>query len=231
MPKKIITLRHMEDKRHDHVAQFLDHSDVIQIYANPAHGVALPEFSDDFNALVIYGGIQSANDGKDRPYIAQELNWITKWISKGKPILGICLGAQLVAKCLGAQVERHPEGLTEVGFRKITPPSTGNGFLGDATHFYQWHNEGFTLPDQCELLAQGDDFPNQAFRYQSNIYGIQFHPEVTRPIMLSWLESGHHTLSNRGAHSAKRQRADEAQHGDAMGKWCRNFMRQWSKTW
>ncbi len=231
MSKKVITLRHMEDKRHDHVAQFLDQSDVIQIHTNPAHGVPLPENTDDLDALVIYGGIQSANDGNDRPYIAQELKWIANWLEKGKPILGICLGAQLIAKCLGGEVKRHPEGLIEVGFRQVKPPSTSDDFLGGARHFYQWHNEGFTLPDDCELLAQGEDFPNQAFRYRSNTYGLQFHPEVTRPVMLTWLNSAGYVLSNRGAHSLERQCADETRHGDAMGQWCWNFMEQWSKTW
>ena len=98
MTKKAVILRHMEEKRNDHVAQFLDQNGVEQTHVNPAHGTPLPASHGQFDALIIYGGIQSANDGPERPYISEELDWITSWLAAGKPVLGICLGAQLVAK-------------------------------------------------------------------------------------------------------------------------------------
>ena len=231
MPKKTINIRHMEEIRNDHIAQFLDKNNIEQLHVNPAHGVPLPADNKDYDAVIIYGGIQSANDGLDKPYITEELNWISDWLKSERPVLGICLGAQLLAKCLGGEVETHPEIVREVGFHEVTPTAQANGFLDAPMHFYQWHSEGFTLPDDCELLAQGSQFPNQAFRYQSNAYGIQFHPEITRAIMKTWLTAGSHLLSNSGAHCADQQIEDESFYGENMGHWCWNFMENWKKTW
>ena len=231
MPKKTINIRHMEEIRNDHVAQFLNKNNIEQLHVNPAHGVPLPADNKDYDAVIIYGGIQSANDGFDKPYITEELDWISDWLASGRPVLGICLGAQLLAKCLGGEVGTHPEHVCEVGFHEVTPTSQANGFLDAPMHFYQWHSEGFTLPDDCELLAEGSQFPNQAFRYQSNTYGIQFHPEITHSIMKTWLMAGSHLLSNSGAHCADQQIEDESFYGENMGRWCWNFMENWMKTW
>lgn len=232
MSKKVIILRHMQEKRDDHVAQFLDREQITQLHVNPAHGVPLPADSSGYDALIIYGGVQSANDGQDKPYIAEELDWLSDWIASGRPALGICLGAQLIAKTLGAKVAPHPEGIREIGFHKLQPTPESDGFLQAPAHFYQWHGEGFTLPDNCELLAKGEQFPNQAYRYRSNTYGLQFHPEVSRTVMQSWFASGGYALlSSPGAHSAERQLEDESKYGKDMKDWCRNFVENWAETW
>ena len=231
MSKKVILLRHMQEKRNDHVAHFLEGEQVEQLHVNPAHGVPLPKNSDGYDALIIYGGIQSANDGDEKPYIAEELDWLNDWIDSGRPALGICLGAQLIAKTLGATVAPHVDGIREVGFHEITPTPESNGFLSESVHFYQWHGEGFTKPDNCEILATGKQFPNQAFKYGSNTYGFQFHPEVSRTVMQSWFVGGADSLTAPGAHSAERQLADESRYGEYMENWCLDFMRDWSKTW
>ena len=221
----------MQEKRDDYIAMFLNEQDIKQVHVNPAHGVPLPENCDEFDAVLIYGGIQSANDGSEKTYIADEINWLSNWLGENRPALGICLGAQLIAKTLGATVSRHPDEICEIGFHKITPTQTANGFISAPSYFFQWHSEGFTLPENCELLAEGEQFPNQAFRYGTNTYGIQFHPEVTRSVMKEWLSSGSHMLNAPGAHSAEQQMEDETRFGSGMGKWCRNFVDHWIKTW
>ncbi len=231
MSKKVINLRHMQEKRDDHIAKFLDREKITQLHVNPAHGTPLPANSSGYDALIIYGGVQSANDGPNKPYIAQEIDWITDWLASGRPALGICLGGQLIAKCLGAQVAPHPDGIREVGFHELQPVSESDAFLQAPAHFYQWHGEGFTLPENCELLARGKQFPNQAFRYQSNTYGLQFHPEVSRAVMESWFENGGEALSFPGAHSADRQLQDESQYGALMENWCLDFMQDWADRW
>ncbi len=231
MPKKAIVLRHMQERRDDHVAQFLNREQVEQLHVNPAYGVPLPTDSSDYDILVIYGGVQSANDGNDKPYIADELDWISNWLDSGRPALGICLGAQLIAKCLGARVAPHPDGIKEIGFHRLEPAATSNGFLERPAYFYQWHGEGFTVPDHCELLVEGEQFPNQAFRYRSNTYGLQFHPEVSRAVMESWHANSNGNPPEPGAHSEQRQLEDESRYGEFMGQWCWNFMHNWSKTW
>ena len=224
-------MRHMQEKRDDYVAKFLDEQGIEQVHVNPAHGVPLPSNPDEFDALLIYGGIQSANDGNERTYIADEIEWISNWLDEKRPTLGICLGAQLIAKTLGATVSRHPDNLVEIGFHKITPTETAGDFLSSPSYFFQWHSEGFTVPESCELLAEGEQFPNQAFRYGTNTYGIQFHPEVTRPVMEVWLSSGSQMLSAPGVQSAEQQLEDESRYGEDMGNWCRNFVDHWVKNW
>lgn len=231
MSRKVIALRHMQEKRDDHVAQFLDREQITQLHANPANGVPLPADPGGYDALIIYGGIQSANDGQDRPYIAEELDWINDWIVSGRPALGICLGAQLIAKTLGATVAPHPTGIREIGFHPLRPTPEAGGFLKAPAHFYQWHGEGFTLPDSCKLLVQGEQFPNQAYRYRSNTYGLQFHPEVSRAVMKSWFIDGSDALSAPGAHSPERQLMDESKYGRFMQDWCWNFLENWTDSW
>lgn len=232
MSRKVIIIRHMQERRDDHVANFLNDKQTRQVHVNPAHGAPIPADTKDCDALVIYGGIQSANDVKDKPYIGAELDWITDWLASGRPALGICLGAQLLAKSLGGEISRHRDGIFEIGFHKISPTEQANGFLNESAYFYQWHGEGFSLPDRCELLATGDLFPNQAFRYRHNTYGFQFHPEVSKNVMNSWLSAARENLQkSKGAHSVEKQRTDESIHGDKMGKWCRNFLEDWYQTW
>ena len=231
MTKKAVILRHMKEKRDDHVAKFLNANDVEQVHVNPANGIPLPPDVEDCDALVIYGGIQSANDADDRPYIAEEIEWITNWLNSGRPALGICLGAQLIAKSLGAEVSPRDDRLVEIGFRKVRPTTDADGFLDSDAHFYQWHQEGFSLPENCELLARGDDFPNQAFRYRSNVYGFQFHPEVSRKVMSSWLAASSLMMNRSGAHSAERQYQDENQYGKTMENWIVKFLRDWHANW
>ncbi len=229
--KKAVLLRHMKGERDDHVMRWLSENNIDMAHVNPACGVPLPAGHEGFDALVIYGGIQSANDKEQSPYIPEELEWISRWIHAGKPILGICLGSQLLAKCLGGSVFRHPEGRIESGFYKIQPTGESGKFLEETAYFYQWHSENFSLPPDCTLLATGETFHNQAFRYNSNVYGIQFHPEVTRTMLSQWVKAGASELNLPGACSASRQLEDEARYGKAMGTWCSNFMANWVNLW
>ena len=95
------------------------------------------------------------------------------------------------------------------------------------THVYQWHKEGFDVPDGAELLARGPTFPNQAYRYGRNAYGIQFHPEVTAKVLLRWIEEAGHMLDEPGAHAAARQRADAARYDQPMVQWLDGFFDTW----
>lgn len=229
---KVLILRHMQEKRNDRVAQWMDSKGFEQHLVNPAHGIPLPASTDGYDAFVIYGGIQSANGHEEFPYIPGEIAMLKDWIAADRPVLGICLGAQLLAKALGGEVGRHPDGLFEVGFTKVSPHGNANGFLSESTYFYQWHGEGFTVPPNCELLAVGDTFRNQAFRYGERIYGVQFHPEVTHEIMLTWLASAESKgFQAPGAHPRERQVRDELSYGADMDSWCFSFLDRWRETW
>src|SRR3984893_12309981 len=129
----------------------------------PRFGDSLPETLEEHAGAVIFGGPMSANDPDD--YVRREIDWIAVPLREQRPLLGICLGAQMLAMHLGARVAPHREGRAEIGYYPIRPTPAG---LALSQHWpdqvYHWHREGFELPAGAELLAEGSDFPVQAFR-------------------------------------------------------------------
>jgi GMP synthase-like glutamine amidotransferase len=142
----------------------------------------------DTAVLILMGGPMSAND--DLPWIPPEIATIREAVHRGIPVLGICLGAQLIARALGARVYRNPE--KEIGWSSLQWTAAAsadplfNGFRDPETVF-QWHGETFDLPPGAEHLAYSSACRHQAFRAGANVYGIQFHLEVTPEIVEEWL--------------------------------------------
>ncbi|MBP0001072.1 MAG: glutamine amidotransferase [Cyanobacteria bacterium SID2] len=192
----------------------------------PAIGDELPETLDRHSATVIFGGPMSANDDDKLPHIRRELDWIPIALDSEKPFLGICLGAQLLARVLGANVSPHPDGLTELGYYPVRTTSEGRSTLGDLSCVYQWHREGFELPYSAVRLATGDTFPNQAFRYK-NAYGLQFHPEMTKKILAWWLSQGSAQLTQPGAQPGYLHRRGHRRHASNVKQWLEVFLPIW----
>ena len=97
-------------------------------------------------------------------------------------------------------------------------------------HVYHWHHEGFELPAGAELLATGERFPHQAFRYDAHAFGVQFHPEVDQTIMESWLVEGADELSHPGAQSAAEQREHHIRHDAELDEWFERFVDEWLRA-
>jgi GMP synthase (glutamine-hydrolysing) len=139
------------------------------------------------SGVVILGGTMSANDLL--PGLSSELALIEQAIVARVPLLGICLGAQLIAKALGAQVYRNPQ--KEIGWAPVYLTDAGRAdpvFQGmeSPAQVFHWHSETFDLPSGAEWLAYSDRCRHQAFRYAESVYGIQFHPEVTAGMIADW---------------------------------------------
>jgi GMP synthase (glutamine-hydrolysing) len=165
----------------------------------PRFGDPLPETLDGHAGAVIFGGPMSANDPDD--FVRQEIDWIAIPLQEQRPLLGICLGAQMLAMQLGARVAPHPQGRAEIGYYPIRPTPAGFAICPNwPAHVYHWHREGFELPVGAELLAEGGDFPIQAFQ-SGHAFGFQFHPDVTYAMMHRW------TTRLRAARSAWRASA------------------------
>jgi GMP synthase (glutamine-hydrolysing) len=171
------------------------------------------------------GGCMSAND--DLPGLRVELSLIERALDAEIPYLGICLGAQLLARALGARVGPHPGGHAEIGYFPIYATPEGGELFAMGHRVYHWHMEGFELPVGAELLATGELFPNQAIRYGANAYGIQFHPEVTPEIMEDWLKDSPERLSLPGAQCPQTQRAHRRDHHEPLGHWLDRFLDRW----
>ena len=224
----VLLIDHPAGKRDDRLSRRLCESGYEVRWCCPGKGEALPEPDGRYRGAVAYGGPESVNDLEAYPYLAEEIRWIERWVAADKPFFGICLGGQMLARALGAEVARHPEGVHEIGYVEIEPTGTGNGFLPEKLFVYHWHNEGFTCPKGAELLASGPVFPNQAYRYGSNAYGIQFHPEVTRKVIERWTVECDPAIEERpGAHPASRQLADCARFDAALDRWCSQFLSDW----
>ena len=154
----------------------------------PRFGDPLPETLDDHAGAVIFGGPMSANDPDD--FVRREIDWIAVPLREQRPFMGICLGAQMLAKQLGASVAPHPQGRAQIGYYPIRPTAAGLALCPDwPDHVYHWHREGFELPAGAELLAEGSDFPVEAFQ-SGHAFGFQFHPDVTYAMMHRWTTRG-----------------------------------------
>jgi GMP synthase-like glutamine amidotransferase len=138
---------------------------------------------DSFDLLIVMGGPMGVYDDVEYPWLTTEKQLIGAAIAAGKKMLGVCLGAQLIACVLGAQVSRNPH--REIGWfpleintdAKAHPIAT---ILADCPHVFHWHGDTFELPDQAQLLASSQACVNQAYVIDNRIYGFQFHLETTK---------------------------------------------------
>jgi GMP synthase (glutamine-hydrolysing) len=192
----------------------------------PRYGDPLPDTLANHSGAVIFGGPMSANDPDD--FIRTEIEWVKVPLHEGKPFLGICLGAQMLARHLGATVATHPEGKAEVGYYPIEATPAGRSMMPTwPKAVYQWHREGFDLPAGGELLAAGEIFKAQAFRYGRAAYGIQFHAEVTYAMMCRWLLKGGARLAMPGAKCSEQHFADRPVYDFAIRTWLADFLDRW----
>ena len=187
MRKRVLIVVHQAHSTPGRVGELLEARGAELVRCCPNQGDALPQSLDGFAAAVVFGGPMSANDDH-LPGIRAELDWLPTAFESGRPLLGICLGAQLMARALGARVAPHPDGLVEIGWHEVRPTAAGRPHFQAPTTFYQWHRETFDLPAGSVHLAENDAFASQAFHY-GNAFGIEFHPEMTSAMIDRWTTS------------------------------------------
>ena len=190
-------------------------------------GTNLPD-AGKFSYVVIYGGMFCVNDADYQRCLSLEMKFIESVLKNNIPCFGICLGAQLIAHVLGASVKPLPCGTSEFGYSRITATGIGQSFMPQPCDMLQWHCDGFDLPQHCELLATGDVFANQAFRYNRNTFGVQFHPEVTPSVLSVWHQRASlDTRSNIDELQLHRQQRDCVKHANRNNIWLDHFMSSW----
>lgn len=223
--RKVLVIFHRPESQAGAVGQWLRANGFTLDVRCPRAGCKLPETLSGHAGAIIFGGPMSANDPDD--YIRTEIDWISVPLSENKPYLGICLGAQMLAKQLGGEVGCHPEERVEVGYYPIQPSDHGAALMQWPEHVYQWHREGFTLPAGAKRLAVGSDFENQAIRYGDNAYGVQFHPEMTLAMIHVWTTFAAHRLSAAGARPRSEHIQAHDKYGARQRAWLDRFMRLW----
>ncbi|MGZ5802920.1 MAG: glutamine amidotransferase [Xanthobacteraceae bacterium] len=222
----VLMVLHQERSTAGRVGQHLLAQGLKLDIRRPALGDPLPETLEDHSGAVVFGGPMSANDETD--FIKRETEWLAVPLREKKPFLGICLGAQMLARHLGAKVATHPEGKAEIGYYPLRTTEAAHGVTPDwPSHVYQWHREGFALPQGADLLAEGDIFEVQAFRYGSTAYGIQFHPEVTHAMMCRWTTIGHARMETPGARPRSDHFVDRPVYDPAIRSWLAAFLDRW----
>lgn len=159
-------------------------NDGFAIHSVNAKHEKLPD--KNYSFIVILGAPESAND--DLPYLQEEQKLIKKTVDANIPVLGICLGSQLIAKTFGSKVYSGPK--KEIGFyhdlRIDNNSKLFSGFTNPFTVFH-WHGDTFDLPEQAVRLVHSENYPNQAFQINSAI-GLQFHLEVNAEMVNLWLD-------------------------------------------
>jgi GMP synthase (glutamine-hydrolysing) len=226
MRQPVLIVLHGELSTPGRVAIQLRNRDIPLDVRRPRFGDDLPKTLKDHSGVVIFGGPQSAND--DDEVVRREIDWIEVPLKENKPYLGICLGAQMLAKKLGARVYKHSDGHAEVGYYPIRPTPAGRTVCKDwPDHVYQWHREGFDLPDKGVMLAEGDSFPVQAFSYGGRAYALQFHVDVTHATMCRWTTRGHERLSAPNAKPREAHFEGRLLHDPACRAWLTEFIDHW----
>ncbi|MBE9047228.1 type 1 glutamine amidotransferase [Pleurocapsales cyanobacterium LEGE 10410] len=200
----------------------------------PAAGERLP-INTDYDGLIVLGGPMNAEDDTHYPHLKDVVRLIQLFSAEHKPILGICLGAQLIARAFGQKIYQHNQ--VELGFTPLR--GSGSAIASDPVlhsalpsnsepiHLMQWHFDTFDLPEQATLLMTGDNCQNQAYRIHDNIYGFQCHFEVDRSILQGWLISGRDYFQSNHPDFPKQLEKQAALYLDRSNLFCHKVCHAW----
>lgn len=228
-PMRILVLQQLEIEPPELIGEaFREQSIETEMVLAP-HDL-IPKSPDGYGGIVIMGGPMSANDDH-LPYIREEIRLLRQAIARDLPVLGICLGAQLLAKAAGAVIE--PAEARELGWYRLTPtPEAPSDPL--FTHLpeqgltvFQWHGESFSLPEKATLLASCEHVPHQAFRLGSCQYGLQFHVEIAEETIGKWIDAGESERRHLGKEGVAAMLSATPLHLAAMQTFCRDIAGAW----
>lgn len=225
----ILVLQHLEIEPPGLIADIIRGAghdlDTIRLW----QGEAVPHALDDWGGLIVMGGPQSANDSH-LSYIRDEIVLLKQAITRDHPVLGICLGAQLLARAGGADILPSPA--HELGWYPVYPTDTATTdplfrHMQAGQMVFQWHGETFSLPAEAKLLATHPNVPHQAFRIGSCQYGLQFHFEVDQPLIRQWVDAGTSEREHLGDDGVQAMLAAIRAHLQAMHGFCTQAVHAW----
>jgi GMP synthase (glutamine-hydrolysing) len=152
---------------------------------------------EEIGGLIVFGGEMNVDEIDRHPYLVTQRDLVRRAVIAGLPVLGICLGAQMLARAFDAPVYRAP--VRELGFKPVRVTDLGQrdtllSAFQTGDRVFQWHEDTFDLPAGADLLVAGDDVPIQAFRLGRNAWGVQFHFEVDADGVEAWLRVAEPTL-------------------------------------
>jgi GMP synthase (glutamine-hydrolysing) len=195
--KPVLVLRHAADEALGNLEIVLRAAglelSVVDCFADGWPAFAAGGFAPaDYAGLVVMGGPMNVDQTDRYPFLATEVDWLRSAVRAELPTLGICLGAQLLARSLSRRVFANP--VKEIGWYEIEllPAALAEGLLAGSRPremVFHWHGDTFDLPEGAVQLARGATCAQQAFRYGRYAYGVQFHPEMTLEMVDDWLSA------------------------------------------
>ena len=225
-PIRVLEIRHGDEPPVDRVHRHLVAAGYAVERLRPYAGDAVPRLDDTVAGAVVHGGPFAVYAEDEFPFLVEEHRLIRECLDAGVPLLGICQGAQSMARVLGAEVGPPDHGLHEFGYYEVRPTADGlaDGFLPGPLVVCQAHYHQFGIPDGAVRLAESDAYPNQAFRWGERAWGLQFHSEVTPELFRRWQDESWARSEAPGAQDRAEQDRLMALHDDAQAAWYAGFL-------
>jgi len=188
----VLFIKHIDIEGPGTIADFLEDNTLQYSIIDLSYGDKVPKLEKDFRAIICLGGPMNVYEEEKYPFLREEDVLLKRAVDEEVPFLGICLGAQLIAKATGAKVTKNP--VKEIGWYKIVLNDEGlkdDLFkdLPEVFKVFQWHGDTFTIPVGRKRLAFSELCQNQVLKYGRNTYGIQFHVEVTKDMIIQWADA------------------------------------------
>jgi GMP synthase (glutamine-hydrolysing) len=208
-------------------AQVFEKHQVGFRYVRLFHGETPTEEWGDVLGLVLLGGPMGVHEEERYPFLKWEKTILRTALKQEIPILGVCLGAQLIAAAAGAEV--YQGNFKEIGWYPVSVTPEGQvdsilGYLPEKPTVFQWHGDGFGLPRGALRLASSAHYDNQAFRIGKNVYGLQFHLEVTSAMIESWMDQHWKELAQIPHISQDKIRADTRSYSQTLKHYGERFL-------
>jgi GMP synthase (glutamine-hydrolysing) len=214
-----LAIRHVPHEHLGTLSAVLEQAGMTYQYRDVFRGDSVPQELSGLRGLIVMGGPMGVYEGDRYPFLRSEQDLIRKAADSGVPVLGICLGAQLVAAALGARV--YPGPRKEIGWYEVERVETSDPVMSTlpaSFMAFHWHGDTFDLPEGATRLARSALYENQAFRWGRNVYALQFHFEVNAAMVSEWLaDPGCQTeLASVSATAADAVRQQAAQWAESL---------------
>ena len=233
MKRQALVFRHYDGEDLSTFAPILSSCDYEFRYINTPREILDEDDILSADLLVMMGGPMGVYECEAYPYLLEEIKIARKRVDADKPTLGVCLGSQILARALGADVYKGPKG-KEIGWRPLTLTEAGKEsplrhLSPEKTNMFHWHGDTFDLPESVTLLASSELYKHQAFSLGKNVLAIQFHPEISEVQIAGCFEDFTEDLKGFGNVEAKLDelRRDTAAHAAILERQNAIFLREW----
>ncbi|RWI31430.1 MAG: glutamine amidotransferase [Mesorhizobium sp.] len=183
---RVVLVRHEDGPEDDRVVAFFRAHGVLPQTIRPFLGERLDDVDASVVGSVIFGGKFNVFDDHKYPFLRHEKEWAEQCLKQNVPLLGICLGAQVMATVLGAKVGPLPGDPGEFGYYEIVATEAGKAYFPERLYVAESHYHQFEIPAGADHLAKSELFEHQAFRYGEKAFGLQFHPEASPSVFRRW---------------------------------------------